>query len=77
MVKKISPMRSLNLSRRNLKIKARSSYPEVLDPLHERIKSFEKRVEDTYSNEAKERYSLQKEVKNPPRIECPNRSGCR
>ena len=36
----------------------------VLDPLHERIKSFEKRVEDTYSNEAKERYSLQKEVKN-------------
>jgi len=36
----------------------------VLDPLHERIKAFEKRVEDAYNSEAKERFSLQKEVKN-------------
>ncbi|MFT7221106.1 MAG: DNA recombination protein RmuC [Candidatus Azotimanducaceae bacterium] len=36
----------------------------VLDPLHERIKAFEKRVEQTYSDEAKERFSLVKEVKS-------------
>lgn len=36
----------------------------VLDPLHERIKAFEKRVEDAYNSEAKERFSLQKEVKS-------------
>jgi len=36
----------------------------VLDPLHERIKAFEKRVEQTYSDEAKERFSLVKEVRS-------------
>jgi DNA recombination protein RmuC len=36
----------------------------VLDPLHERIKAFEQRVERTYDAEAKERFSLAKEVKN-------------
>ena len=36
----------------------------VLDPLQERIKAFEKKVEDVYNSEAKERFSLQKEVKS-------------
>lgn len=35
----------------------------LLKPLSERIKEFEKRVEEAYSNEAKERFSLIKEVK--------------
>lgn len=34
----------------------------ILKPLHERIKEFEKKVEDSYSQEAKERFSLQKEL---------------
>ncbi|HKI75415.1 MAG TPA: DNA recombination protein RmuC [Pseudomonadales bacterium] len=36
----------------------------LLKPLSERIKDFEKRVEETYSAESKERFSLIKEVKN-------------
>lgn len=36
----------------------------ILKPLSERIKDFEKRVEDTYSQESKERFSLIREVKN-------------
>jgi DNA recombination protein RmuC len=36
----------------------------LLGPLSERIKEFEKRVEDTYSRESRERFSLIKEVKN-------------
>ncbi len=36
----------------------------ILDPLHERIKAFEKRVEQTYTDEAKERHSLTNEVRN-------------
>lgn len=36
----------------------------VLEPLHERIRAFEKRVEQTYSHESRERFSLIKEVKN-------------
>lgn len=36
----------------------------ILKPLGERIQAFEKRVEDSYSNEARERFSLIKEVKN-------------
>jgi DNA recombination protein RmuC len=36
----------------------------LLKPLGERIKDFEKRVEDTYNNESRERFSLIKEVKN-------------
>lgn len=35
----------------------------LLKPLHERIKEFEKKVEDTYRREANERFSLQKELK--------------
>ena len=36
----------------------------LLGPLNERIKEFEKRVEDTYSQESRERFSLITEVKN-------------
>lgn len=36
----------------------------ILKPLGERIQAFEKKVEDSYANEAKERFSLIKEVKN-------------
>ena len=36
----------------------------LLKPLSERIKEFEKRVEATYSQESKERFSLIREVKN-------------
>ncbi len=36
----------------------------LLGPLSERIKEFEKRVEDTYTKESRERFSLIKEVKN-------------
>lgn len=36
----------------------------ILKPLGERIEAFEKRVEASYSQEAKERFSLIKEVKN-------------
>ncbi|TAE49724.1 MAG: DNA recombination protein RmuC [Bacteroidetes bacterium] len=34
----------------------------LLQPLRERLQSFEKRVEDTYQQEARERFSLQKEI---------------
>lgn len=36
----------------------------ILGPLSERIKDFEKRVEDTYSQESRERFSLIREVKS-------------
>ena len=35
---------------------------QLLDPLKERIQSFEKRVEESYQNEARERFSLGKEL---------------
>lgn len=35
---------------------------QLLDPLKERIHSFEKRVEESYQNEARERFSLAKEL---------------
>ncbi len=34
----------------------------MLDPLKERIQSFEKRVEESYQAEARERFSLAKEL---------------
>jgi DNA recombination protein RmuC len=37
---------------------------EILSPLGEKIKAFEKRVEDTYDKESKQRFSLEKEIKN-------------
>jgi len=36
---------------------------EVLKPLSEKIKEFEKRVEETYDKESKQRYSLETEIK--------------
>ncbi|HJN96145.1 MAG TPA: DNA recombination protein RmuC, partial [Gammaproteobacteria bacterium] len=36
----------------------------VLNPLQEKIKQFEKRVEETYDKESKERFSLAKEIKS-------------
>jgi DNA recombination protein RmuC len=36
---------------------------EILKPLGEKIRDFEKRVEDTYDKESKERFSLVKEIK--------------
>jgi DNA recombination protein RmuC len=36
----------------------------LLQPLHEKITSFEKKVEETYSREARERFSLEKELRN-------------
>jgi DNA recombination protein RmuC len=36
----------------------------ILKPLNEKIKDFEKRVEDTYDRESKQRFSLEREIKN-------------
>ena len=36
----------------------------ILKPLREKIQQFEKKVEDTYDKESKERFSLAKEIKN-------------
>ena len=36
----------------------------ILQPLQEKIASFEKKVEETYSREARERFSLEKELRN-------------
>lgn len=36
----------------------------ILQPLQEKITSFEKKVEETYSREARERFSLEKELRN-------------
>ncbi|MBO6700893.1 MAG: DNA recombination protein RmuC [Pseudomonadales bacterium] len=49
---------------KEFKEQSREHLSGVLDPLQEKIKSFEKRVEQTYTNEAKERFSLVKELKS-------------
>ena len=49
---------------KDFKDQSKEQLSGVLDPLREKIKSFEKRVEQTYNDEAKERFSLVKEVKN-------------
>lgn len=41
----------------------KESLSTVLSPLHEKIRQFEKRVEETYDKESKERFSLAREVK--------------
>ena len=41
----------------------REKLEEVLSPLRENIKNFEKRVEETYIKESRERFALDKEVK--------------
>lgn len=46
------------------KQQSKEQLTNVLAPLQERIKEFEKRVEQTYNDESKERFSLVKEVQN-------------
>lgn len=41
---------------------SQQSLGQLLDPLKERIQSFEKRVEESYQQEARERFSLSKEL---------------
>ena len=41
----------------------RSKLEEILNPLRERIRDFEKKVEETYDKEAQQRFSLKEEVK--------------
>ena len=43
---------------------SKASLETVLNPLQEKIKQFEKRVEETYDKESKERFSLAKEIKS-------------
>ena len=49
---------------KEFKSQSREQLSGVLEPLHERIRAFEKRVEQTYSDESRERFSLIKEVKS-------------
>ena len=42
----------------------RTKLDEILKPLSEKIREFEKKVEDTYDKESKQRFSLEKEIKN-------------
>ncbi|MBN1118331.1 MAG: DNA recombination protein RmuC [Bacteroidales bacterium] len=41
----------------------KTNLDEILKPLNDKIKDFEKKVEDAYVNETKQRFSLQEEVK--------------
>ncbi len=43
--------------------KNQQSLSALLNPLQDKIKTFEKRVEETYSNEARERHTLGAEIK--------------
>jgi len=51
--------KSLRLTESN-----RLGLSNILQPLQEKISSFEKKVEETYSREARERFSLEKELRN-------------
>ncbi len=42
----------------------RTKLDEILKPLGDRIKEFEKKVDETYDKESKQRFSLEKEIKN-------------
>ncbi len=42
----------------------RKNIENILNPLNEKIKGFEKKVEETYDKEAKERFSLTEQIKN-------------
>lgn len=48
--------------------RSREQLDGLLKPLSERIKDFEKKVDETYDKESKERFSLAKEVKNLQRL---------
>jgi DNA recombination protein RmuC len=41
----------------------KANLDQILEPLNEKIKDFEKKVEETYDKESKERFSLVKEIK--------------
>ena len=43
---------------------SKSSLQTLLNPLQQNLQRFEKRVEESYSQESKERHSLEKEIKN-------------
>ncbi|MEX0739786.1 MAG: DNA recombination protein RmuC [Pseudohongiella sp.] len=43
---------------------SRQGLGDILSPLQEKISRFEKKVEETYNREARERFSLEKEIKN-------------
>ncbi len=43
---------------------SRQGLGDILRPLQEKIGQFEKKVEETYNRESKERFSLEKEIKN-------------
>lgn len=49
---------------KEFKEQSREHLSGVLDPLQKKIQAFEQRVEQTYTNEAKERFSLVKELKS-------------
>ena len=48
---------------KKLSDKNKESLSTVLNPLQDKIRQFEKRVEDTYDKESKERFSLAREIK--------------
>ncbi|MES3008166.1 MAG: DNA recombination protein RmuC [Pseudomonadota bacterium] len=48
---------------RRFTVSNRESISEILKPLNEKILHFEKKVEETYDREAKERFSLAKEIR--------------
>jgi len=41
----------------------KSNIESILNPLNEKLKEFQKRVEETYDKESKQRFSLEKEIK--------------
>jgi len=55
---KIFDSKSKKLSDNN-----KESLSTILDPLQDKIRRFEKRVEDTYDKESKQRFSLEREIK--------------
>ena len=49
-------------SQQNLEISSSKSFENILKPLGEKIKDFEKKVETVYQAEARERFNLKKEI---------------
>lgn len=47
-----------------LSLQNKNVLTDTLSPLYERLKEFEKKVEETYDKESKQRFALEKEVKN-------------
>lgn len=48
----------------SIHVATRRNITQLLEPLRENIDSFRKRVNEAYENESRERFSLQKEIKN-------------